>query len=182
MGTAVERAGDGRLLLANGTEIDADVILEAIGAAPETGWLGGSGLTLGDGVICDAAGRAGEDIYAVGDVASWDGRRVEHWTNAGEQADQVAATILGQDPPAAGPAYWWSDQYDIKLQGIGSPAPDDEVHLLTWGPKARTVALYARDDRLTGVVGFSAAAAVMKLRGDVIAGAPLADVRAKLGV
>jgi 3-phenylpropionate/trans-cinnamate dioxygenase ferredoxin reductase subunit len=180
MGTAVARAGDGRLVLADGTELDADVVLEAIGAAPETGWLEGSALTLADGVACDALGRAADDVYAVGDVARWDGRRVEHWTNAGEQADRVAAAILGQDPQPAGPAYWWSDQYDIKLQGLGSPGPDDEVHLITWGPKDRTVALYARDGRLTGVVGFSAAGAVMKLRADITAGSAIGDVLGRL--
>ena len=176
MGTAAARAGDGRLTLADGTELDADVVLEAIGAAPETGWLEGSALRLDDGVVCDAMGRAGDGLYAVGDVARWDGRRGEHWTSAGEQADRVAAAILGQDPPPAVPAYWWSDQYDIKLQGLGTPGPDDEVHLVTWGPKSRTVAFYARDHRLTGVVGFSAAAAVMKLRADIAAGSPVGDV------
>jgi 3-phenylpropionate/trans-cinnamate dioxygenase ferredoxin reductase subunit len=186
MGTAAavagtSREGTVRLALDNGTELDADVVLEAIGGVPETGWLAGSTLQLADGVVCDAAGRAAQDIYAVGDVARWDGHRGEHWTNAGEQADRVAAAILGQEPTPAGPAYWWSDQYDIKLQGLGSPAPDDTVHVIKWGPKERTVALYAREGRLTGAVGFSAAAAVMKLRGDIATGTPVADVLTRLG-
>jgi len=186
MGTAAALAGtsrDGtvRLALDDGTELEADVVLEAIGGVPETGWLAGSGLQLDDGVVCDAAGRAADRVYAVGDVARWDGHRGEHWTNAGEQADRVAAAILGQQPAPAGPAYWWSDQYDIKLQGLGSPAPDDTVHLIKWGPKQRTVALYARDGRLTGAVGFSAAAAVMKLRGDIATGTPVAEVLDRLG-
>jgi 3-phenylpropionate/trans-cinnamate dioxygenase ferredoxin reductase component len=180
MGTAVSRAADGGLALSDGTQLDADVVLEAIGGVPATGWLAGSSLRLDDGVVCDAAGRAADGVYAVGDVARWDGRRGEHWTNAGEQADRVAAGILGQEPHLAGPAYWWSDQYDIKLQGLGSPAPDDTVHVIKWGPKVRTVALYARDGRLTGVVGFSAPGAVMKLRADIAAGTPVADVLARL--
>lgn len=186
MGTAAavagtSREGTVRLALDNGTELDADVVLEAIGGVPETGWLADSTLQLADGVVCDAAGRADDDIYAVGDVARWGGHRGEHWTNAGEQADRVAAAILDQEPTPAGPAYWWSDQYDVKLQGLGSPAPDDMVHLIKWGPKARSVALYARDGRLTGAVGFSAAAAVMKLRGDIATGTPVADVLTRLG-
>jgi 3-phenylpropionate/trans-cinnamate dioxygenase ferredoxin reductase subunit len=182
MGTGVRGADPaaGRLTLSDGTELEADVVLEAIGAAPETGWLEGSGLSLDDGVVCDATGRAADDVYAVGDVARWAGRRVEHWTNAGEQADQVAAAIVGEEPVPAGPAYWWSDQYDMKIQGLGSPGPDDEVHVLSWGPKARTVAVYAREGRLTGVVGFSAAAAVMRMRPDIMAGTPVTDILARL--
>jgi 3-phenylpropionate/trans-cinnamate dioxygenase ferredoxin reductase subunit len=185
MGTAAVReesgpAGTTRLALSDGTRLDADVVLEAVGGVPATGWLSASSLRLDDGVVCDATGLAADGVYAAGDVARWDGRRGEHWTNAGEQADRVAAAILGQEPPPAGPAYWWSDQYDIKLQGLGSPAAGDKVHLVTWGPKARTVAVYARDGRLTGVVGFSAAGAVMKLRADIAAGTPVDDVLARL--
>ncbi len=180
LGTAATRGGPGEMVLADGTVLAADVVLEAIGAVPATGWLAGSQLPLADGVVCDADGRAADGIYAVGDVARWDGRRSEHWTNAGWQADRVAAAIAGQEPPQPEPAYWWSDQYDIKLQGIGAPAADDDVHLISWGPKARTVALYARDGRLTGVVGFSAAAAVMRSRADIVAGADIGEVLARL--
>lgn len=184
MGTAATRAGAGGaadgLALADGTVLTADVVLEAIGAVPETGWLASSQLRLDDGVVCDAAGLAADGVYAVGDVARWAGRRSEHWTNAGEQADRVAAAILGQEPTPAGPAYWWSDQYDIKLQGLGATGQDDDVRLITWGPKARTVALYGRAGRLTGAVGFSAAAAVMKLRADIAAGTPVSDVLDRL--
>jgi 3-phenylpropionate/trans-cinnamate dioxygenase ferredoxin reductase subunit len=172
--------GAGELALADGTVLAADIVLEAVGAVPETGWLEGSQLRLDDGVVCDAEGRVAEDVYAVGDVARWDGRRSEHWTNAGWQADRVAAAILGQEPPLPEPAYWWSDQYDVKLQGLGAPGPDDDVQLISWGPKARTVALYARDGRLTGAVGFSAAAAVMRLRADITAGSAIGDVLVRL--
>lgn len=180
MGAAVTSAAAGALTLADGTELEADVVLEAIGAVPETGWLEGSQLRLDDGVCCDAAGRAADGVYAVGDVARWDGHRSEHWTNAGEQADRVAAAILGQEPPPAAPPYWWSDQYDLKLQGLGAPGPGDDVHLIKWGPKSRTIALYHRDGRLTGAVGFSAAAAVVKLRADIIGGTAIGSVVERL--
>jgi 3-phenylpropionate/trans-cinnamate dioxygenase ferredoxin reductase subunit len=180
LGTAATRGGPGELVLSDGEVLAADVVLEAIGAVPETGWLEGSQLGLADGVVCDANGQAADGVYAVGDVARWDGRRSEHWTNAGWQADQVAAAITGQEPAPAEPAYWWSDQYDIKLQGLGAPGPDDDVHVITWGPKARTVALYARDGRLTGIVGFSAAAAVMRSRADIAAGTDINEMLARL--
>ncbi|MCW2495114.1 FAD-dependent oxidoreductase [Jatrophihabitans sp.] len=159
---------------------EADEVLVAVGAVPDTGWLAGSDVAVGDGVLCDADGVAAPGVYAVGDVASWAGRRHEHWTRAGEQADHVAALITGQ--PVRGPqvAYWWSDQYGLKLQGLGSPSADDDVEVLQWGPKARTVAVYSRNGALTGVVGFAAAAAIMRLRGEIEAGADVAGVIASL--
>ncbi|GAA3226701.1 NAD(P)/FAD-dependent oxidoreductase [Actinocorallia longicatena] len=180
MGTTAIRTAAG-LSLSDGTGLAVDTVLEAVGSVPATGWLRGGGLDLGDGVRCDAAGRAlsatggiAAGVYAVGDVACWDGVRHEHWTSAGEQADRVAAAILGQEPPPAGPPFWWSDQYDLKLQGLGTLGPD--LHLVAWGPKAKTIALYARDGRLTGAVGFSAPAAVVRLRADVAGGRPIGDV------
>ncbi len=64
--------------------------------------------------------------------------------------------------------------------GYRRPAADDDVHLISWGPKGRTVALYAREGRLTGVVGFSAAAAVMRSRADIAAGTAIGEVLARL--
>jgi 3-phenylpropionate/trans-cinnamate dioxygenase ferredoxin reductase subunit len=179
-GAAGDDAGPVQLALTDGTRLEADVLLQAVGGVPDTGWLEGSGLRLNDGVACDADGRAADGVYAAGDVARWDGHRGEHWTNAGEQADRVAAAILGQQPPPAAPAYWWSDQYDVKLQGIGRLTADDKVHLLRWGPRQRPLALYERAGLLSGVVGFSVPAAVMKLRADVIAGTPAATVLDRL--
>lgn len=152
-------------------DIDAETIVEAVGTRPEVDWLAGSGLAVEDGVRCDGDGLAAEGVYAVGDVANWDGHRSEHWTAATRQADHVAACITGQAVPAAEPAYWWSDQYGLRIQGLGSPAAGDTPHLLTWGPRERTVALYSHDGRLTGAVGFGAPAAVMRLGGHILRGA-----------
>jgi 3-phenylpropionate/trans-cinnamate dioxygenase ferredoxin reductase subunit len=162
------------------TSVAADAVLEAIGARPETDWLLGMRLALDDGVVCDAAGRAAPGVHAVGDVARWDGRRSEHWTNAGIQADAVAASILGQPLPPADVAYWWSDQYDLKLEGLGQPGTDDDVHLLDWAPHSRTVAVYSKDGALTGVVGFSAPKAVLTLRRDVATGTDVDEVLDRL--
>ena len=131
-------------------------------------------------------------MWAVGDLARWQdpvsGRhsRIEHWTNAVEQAEVVAANlagVLGDEP--AGPLrthapvpYVWSDQYDVKLQAVGFPGPQDEVELLVVGKRERRLALYHRDGRLTGAVGFSAAAAVMKLRALLAGGTSLDEARA----
>jgi 3-phenylpropionate/trans-cinnamate dioxygenase ferredoxin reductase subunit len=182
LGVGVAGAGAGRVSLASGMELESDVLLEAIGAVPETGWLAGSGLVLADGVVCDGDGRTAgaASVYAVGDVARWAGQRQEHWTSVGQQADHVAAVILGQELPPPDVPYWWSDQYDVMLQGLGHPSPDDDVALLAWGPKARPVAVYSSQGRLTGLVGFSAARAIMRLRPEVAAGVDAAEVLARL--
>ena len=180
LGTGVASAASDRLELADGTVLDVDVVLEAMGVAPAVGWLEGSGLTLDNGVVCDAVGRAGDGVWAVGDVANWAGVRREHWTSAGEQAATVAAAILGEDVTHDAVPYWWSDQYDVKLQGLGAVAADDEVVFREVGPRSRPLAVYSRAGRLTGVVGFSAGAAVMRLKPEIAAGAPVDEVLATL--
>lgn len=170
----------GRVALDGGTVLNADIVLEAIGVIPNTGWLIHSGLALDDGVMCDSEGRAAPNVYAVGDVANWAGKRHEHWTNAGLQADHVAALILGQETPLPAVSYWWSDQYKVKLQSLGSPSPNDDVEMVAWGPQSRTVAVYSSSGRLTGLVGFSAPGAIMRLRDDVGAGTAVADILDRL--
>lgn len=181
--TSVIDATPSSLTLADGTVLEVDVVLEAMGVLPATGWLDGSGLDVSDGVLCDEVGQAAEGVWAVGDVARWAdaagaARRMEHWTSAGEQASVVAAAILGTREPLGTAPYWWSDQYDLKLQGVGLPGVDDDVEVVEAGPRSRPVALYSRDGVLTGVVGFSAAAVVMRLRTHV--GAPLDKALASL--
>jgi 3-phenylpropionate/trans-cinnamate dioxygenase ferredoxin reductase subunit len=180
LGTRVTRDADGGLRTEDDAPLGADTVLQAIGAEPITEWLAGSGLPLSDGVVCDADGRVADGVFAVGDVARWDGHRSEHWTAGVNQADHVAAVLLGQPPAPAEAAYWWSDQYDLKIQGIGSPAATDRVDTVLWGPKQRPVAVYSDAGTTTGVVGFSAAGAVARLRTDVAAGTPVAEVLTKL--
>lgn len=180
LGTGVAAATATRLELSDGTVLTVDAVLEAMGVTPATGWLEGSGLELADGVLCDQVGQAADGVWAVGDVARWaDGLggsfRREHWTSANEQAATVAAAILGVREPVTTPPYWWSDQYDVKLQGLGEVHSDDDVLMLEAGAKSRPLALYSRDGRLTAVVGFSAGAFVFKLKDLIVARAPVAD-------
>jgi 3-phenylpropionate/trans-cinnamate dioxygenase ferredoxin reductase subunit len=181
MGTGVERRDGDDLVLSDGRTICSDMILEAIGIAPDTGWLSESDVKLADGVLCDADGLAAPDVYAVGDVARWNGIRNEHWTSAIQQADHVAAVICGHAAPPPEVPYWWSDQYGIKIQGLGAPARSDDAHIGAGGPRSTTVALYARQGRPVAAVGFSAARTVMRLRSDIAAGSSIDVVLARLG-
>jgi NADPH-dependent 2,4-dienoyl-CoA reductase/sulfur reductase-like enzyme len=152
--------GDGSVTgvrLADGTTVEADVVVIGIGVIPNTGWLEGSGLQVDDGVVCDSSCLAlGGDgrIVAVGDVARWDhprlgSSRIEHWTNAGEQAAHAAKALLhGAD--VAGPfepvPYFWSDQFGTKLQFVGSCGDGDEFEIIEGSADdGRWVAAYGRD-------------------------------------
>ena len=127
--------------LDDGTELPADIVVVGIGSIPVTGFLDGSGIELADrsvggGIACDAVGKtSADDVYAVGDVANWlDGegnpKRVEHWNHVVEQASVVAATITGGESVRGAVPYFWSDQYDVKIQVLGEPRADDDVHIV----------------------------------------------------
>lgn len=180
---AVREVTAAGIQLDGGELIEVDVVLQAVGSVPAVGWLEGSGLSVADGVPCDADGRTSEPgVYAAGDVAACLGRRSEHWTSAVQQADRVAAAILGQPAPADEVPYWWSDQYDVKLQGLGVIGPDDEVQVSRWGPRGRPVGLFSREGRVTAAVGMSAAGVVMRLRDAIAVHAPVAEVRERFGL
>ncbi|WP_060887901.1 NAD(P)/FAD-dependent oxidoreductase [Streptomyces caniscabiei] len=156
---------DGRVTgvrLASDEVLPADVVVVAIGATPATQWLEDSGLELDNGVVCDSRCRAEEGVYAVGDVARFHheqlGRliRLENRTNATEQAMAVAADILGQGQPYLPVPYFWTDQYDAKLQVHGFLPADAEVEVVEGDLTARRfVARYRSEGRVTGVLGWN---------------------------
>ncbi|MFG2937099.1 NAD(P)/FAD-dependent oxidoreductase [Streptomyces sp. NPDC048282] len=163
--TGLTDDGAGRVAgvrLGSGETLPADVVVVAIGAVPATEWLADSGLRLDNGVLCDATCRAADGIYAVGDVARWHhewlGRpvRLENRTNATEQAMAVAAAILGDDRPYAPVPYFWTDQFDAKLQVHGFLPPEAEVEVVEGDLTARRfVARYRLDGVVTGVLGWN---------------------------
>jgi NADPH-dependent 2,4-dienoyl-CoA reductase/sulfur reductase-like enzyme len=173
-GVAGFEGADGRVervVLSDGSTVDADVVVVGIGVIPNTDWLEGSGLELRDGVVCDQHCQAGPDVWAVGDVARWhnplfdEEMRIEHWTNAVEQAMAVAANITGTPTPYAPVPYVWSDQYDSKIQIVGRPGPTDHVEVPIGAFDDRKfVALTHRDGRLTGAVGLDEPRKVMRFK------------------
>ncbi|MET7725293.1 NAD(P)/FAD-dependent oxidoreductase [Streptomyces mirabilis] len=150
------------VLLGTGEVLPADTVVVAIGATPATEWLADSGLRLDNGVVCDSRCRAAEGVYAVGDVARWHherlGRlvRLENRTNATEQAAAVAGVILGEDRPYQPVPYFWTDQFDAKLQVHGLLPADAEVDVVEGDVTARRfVARYRSDGVVTGVLGWN---------------------------
>jgi 3-phenylpropionate/trans-cinnamate dioxygenase ferredoxin reductase subunit len=159
------------LRLSDRARLTADVVVSGIGAEPATRWLSDAGLRLDDGVVCDAALRAAPHLWAVGDLARWPAPgwpatvRVEHWTNAVEQPAHVARAICGDPQPYAPVPYFWSDQYDAKLQCLGYDSVGEEVRVVRGElAGAKWVALVRSGSRLGAVIGLRSPGAVMRLR------------------
>ncbi|CAL9387534.1 Dicamba O-demethylase 2, ferredoxin reductase component [Streptomyces sp. enrichment culture] len=173
--TAIATAG-GRasgVELADGTTVEADDVLLAIGSEPAVDWLRGpaaeaAGLDLSDGLGCDQYCAAAPGLYGAGDVARWYHPglerhiRVEHRMNAGEQGLAAARNLLaeldgerfGVRRPFEPVPYFWSDQYDLKLHAYGVLAGARRVQVLRLGKDPlRLAALYGGEDRVTGVLG-----------------------------
>jgi 3-phenylpropionate/trans-cinnamate dioxygenase ferredoxin reductase component len=164
----------GGVELSDGTVVAADVVVVGIGVTPTTDWLEGSGLELRDGVVADATLHTADQVVVAGDAARWfdedlgDHRRVEHWENAAAQGMHAAKSLLAgrRDAQAYGPVpYFWSDQYELKIQMLGIPSPVDEVEVVDGSvEESRFVAVYGRGDRLTAALGFGRPRQLMGFR------------------
>jgi 3-phenylpropionate/trans-cinnamate dioxygenase ferredoxin reductase subunit len=161
--------------LADGSTLPTDVAVVAIGVVPATDWLSGSGAELGSGVVCDQtlAVRGMDGVVAAGDVASWphpilggELLRLEHWTNAVEQAAAAAGRLLDGSAKAFAPVpSFWSDQFGTRLQGVGLPGHADTVEVVDGDPAADTfVAEYRRDGALVGAVAAGSIQALLPYR------------------
>jgi 3-phenylpropionate/trans-cinnamate dioxygenase ferredoxin reductase subunit len=167
--------------LTDGSVLDADLVVIAVGATPAIGWLTGSGVPLGNGVECDTHCRAAPQIYAAGDVASWNNNhfhtrmRVEHRVNATEQAMVVAANLLGDNKPYAPVPYFWTDQYDARIQAYGIFPADADITLMHGELASRRfVAGYSHQGRVVGVLGWNSPRELRTLRQLVVDAAPSA--------
>jgi 3-phenylpropionate/trans-cinnamate dioxygenase ferredoxin reductase subunit len=162
--------------LADGEKVDCDVLIVAVGVAPETTWLEGSGLVLDDGVLCDATLQAAPGVVAAGDVCRWPNpafddevMRIEHWTNAAVQGVYDGNRLLrgADDPPApfAPIPFVWSDQYDVKIQVAGRFGGQDRMEVVHGAlDDYKFVAIFERRGRVSGVLGFSSPRQVMQYR------------------
>ena len=176
--------------LTDGSRLHAGAVVIGIGAVPNDGWVADSGLLIGNGVVCDAYGRAlradgssrAPGVYAAGDVARQlhvgigENVRVEHWTNAVEQGNCVAHNIVHPEDLRVHDAehYVWSDQHGWKFQFVGRPVVAVEVHLVGQleGERPRAVWIYADiDGQLVGAMSVNWPRALVMARRALAEGA-----------
>ncbi|MEU1405993.1 FAD-dependent oxidoreductase [Streptomyces sp. NPDC005728] len=164
-GLSGERRVDA-VLLEGGRSVPADIVVVGVGARPCVEWLQGSGVALDNGVKCGADGRTSlAGVVAVGDCANWYDphtgvhRRVEHWTGALERPDAAVATLLAHgatEPGVPRPAYFWSDQYGVKIQFVGHAAGADSVTVEEGTTDDRSfLAVYRRAGSPVAVLGMN---------------------------
>ena len=162
------------LTLDDGTTLECGLVVVGIGMTPSVAWLEGSGVELDDGVRCDETlSTSVPGIVAAGDVANWfnplfeERMRVEHWTNAVEQARHAVSTLLaaaGEAKPFSSVPMFWSDQFEIKIQGAGRPRPSDALSVIRDSNAEQLVALYSRAGRVVGAVTFNKPPKLIQLR------------------
>lgn len=167
-----------RLVTAGGREVVADLVVEAVGSRPATDWLDGASLDLSEGLVCDAtcAVEGTQDVVAAGDVAVWTNplyrrrMRVEHWTNAIEQAVYAAGRLLGVHDPEGyrGLPYFWSTQGPVKVQALGSTFGHDAATVLREDESSALVE-YRKGEQLIAVAGIGAGRDVMRSRSALMA-------------
>ena len=129
-GQQIAGVDSGRIVFADGSALDADLVVVGIGVIPNTELAAAAGLAVGNGILTDRHYRTSHaDIFAIGDVALADAGytrgalRLESVHHAQMSADIAAACLMGQTPPPHEVPWFWSEQYDIRLQSAGLVPP-----------------------------------------------------------
>ncbi|MER7849238.1 FAD-dependent oxidoreductase [Kitasatospora sp. NPDC096077] len=158
-------------VLSDGSRIEADVAVVALGAVRNTEWLADSGLAAGPrGVACDAGCRAfdmygivTDDVFVAGDVArfphplfEYQLLSLEHWGNAVAQAEVAAHNMVNPGPrrlPHLSVPAFWSSQFGLNIKSVGVPTFSDHVMVAQGSPQERRfVAVYGYRGRITAAV------------------------------
>lgn len=179
------------VVLGDGTVIEAPVVVVGIGVAPNTSWLEGAGLTIDDGLVADETCLAAPGIVVAGDVARWPnprfGRlmRVEQWDNAVEMGGYAGRRLLawsrGETVEPFAPVPWfWSDQYDRKIQLAGVPGPGVAMAQGTLAEQ-RFVRVYHAEGSVVGALCWNRPRQAIQARELVGRAAPLAEALEVLG-
>jgi 3-phenylpropionate/trans-cinnamate dioxygenase ferredoxin reductase subunit len=144
--------------MSDGNRIVAETAVIGIGVLPNAEIASDAGLETNNGIVVDVFGRTSDDsIYAAGDVANqpdgFGGRmRLESWSNAQNQAIAVAKAILGVELPYQDVPYFWSDQYDTKLQILGFFGNYNDIVIRGDG-NSRFISFYMKGNKIAAVAG-----------------------------
>jgi 3-phenylpropionate/trans-cinnamate dioxygenase ferredoxin reductase component len=178
------RTGVDAVAVQHGPAIPADIVLVGIGAIPNVEIAAAAGLTVNNGIVVDAFMRTSDPaIYAIGDCANHPSKftggrlRLESVQGAVDQAQTAAKALVGKDEPYTAVPWFWSDQYDERLQMAGVPAPDDATVIRRY-PDAKQLTVWRmRGDRLTGVEAVNASKDYMAGRRLIDSGKPVEAAR-----
>ena len=181
------------VILDDGEVLEATVLVEAISSHCNVEWLAKTNLDISNVVLADSAlravttdGESVEGVYVVGDLARFanplfddEPRRIEHWNIPTETGKRVGAVLsayladadnfaeLAAQPFMPLPSFW-SDQYDMKIQGFGMPGLADRYELVAGELSDELVMGYFKGEILIGVVGIGMTAEVMKYRKELV--------------
>ena len=166
LGVGVERIeGDDRVravVTTDGTRIETECVIVGIGIEPETELAAEAGVAVGNGIVVDEHCRTSiENVYAAGDVANapnpyLGGRvRLEHWQNAQNQGIAAARSMAGAGEPYGEVPWFWSDQFDLRLQLAGHISPDHQVVYRGDPDSTSYCAFYHRGGVLHGALGIN---------------------------
>ena len=166
--------------LDDGSTIDCDVFIEAIGSLPNVEFLEGNDIDISDGLLCDGnlhavknSGGSWNNVWGVGDVVRFpnprydgDARRVEHWNIPSECAKYVGNAIAtGETAEVFRPLpSFWSDQFDVHILAYGLLAIADSNKLVEGSLDGDCVFEYYREGELVGAAGIGLRSVVMGYR------------------
>ncbi|MGI5139441.1 MULTISPECIES: NAD(P)/FAD-dependent oxidoreductase [unclassified Streptomyces] len=172
--TVTALRGNGRFTgadLSDGSRVDADVCIVAMGAVRNVEWLAESGLAAGPrGIACDAGCRAfnmygivTDDVFVAGDVSrfphplfDYQMLSLEHWRNAVDQAEVAAHNMVNPGPlrrPHLSVPTFWSSQFGLNIKSVGVPTFSDHVVIAQGSLEARRLAMvYGYRGRITAAV------------------------------
>ncbi|MBB6120858.1 NAD(P)/FAD-dependent oxidoreductase [Nocardiopsis algeriensis] len=170
-GARLERRGeDVRVVLADNTVVEAELVVSAVGDVPNTEWLAETGLVERGVLHTDSRGRVRPDIAAIGDLAAfttpYGRRRIPLWSSAIEQAKVAAAVLLRGDeaPPLDFQPYFWTEQFGLTLKAVGRLPVAGEPTYIEGGPGGPSLMRWSHDDGSGSAVALNHRIPIPRLR------------------
>ena len=145
------------VILNDGRQIDADMVLVGVGITPNTQLAAQAGIDVDNGILVDEHLRTSDvNIFAAGDVANAYNRRlerhirVEHWANARRQGATAGKAMLGQDAVDPRPSYFFTDQYDLSMEYTGDIGPSgyDQVIFRRYPDSRQLIVFWLSEQRV----------------------------------